>query len=156
MSEPLDGLLERLAALEAELKRLKHPGHVLTESLRVVDGAGAVRASLEVTEGDRCQLLLHAPGGGMRARLMVTAEGYPVLGLFDAKGQVRLQLAVDDERPSFVLFDEGAVPRVQASFTSWKSPELMLLDGTGEPRARMGVLPDGNGYVVAENEGTHA
>jgi hypothetical protein len=152
LNDVVDRLLERIAALESDLKRLKNPGFVVTGGLRVVDRAGTVRASLEVTEEDCCQLLFHAPRGDMRVQLEVTAEGTSALRFVDANGRMRLQLALDDERPSICLVDENGVLRLQASFANWKSPELMLLDGTAEPRARLGVLPDGTGYVVAHNE----
>jgi hypothetical protein len=88
-------------------RREKAPeGVVGVDSIRLVDGEGKLRASVNAdAEGTR--LRIYDGQENRRISLAVDAEGSPGIALFDGAGNLRAELSVQEKGGGFALLDEN-------------------------------------------------
>jgi hypothetical protein len=108
--------------------RLVHPGTITATKFVLVDAQGRQRATLDMYKGS------------------------PILGLFDANGKLRAELAAAPNGPWLQLNDASGNMRAGMDAFS-DSPELDLYDANEKPQAMLAVTSDGPGLQLNDASG---
>jgi mono/diheme cytochrome c family protein len=132
-------VLERLAHLEAENRRLRRAGVIIFVIVVIPLLMGQARPAGKVVE---CEQLILRDAGGRRRGEFSCAGGPPRLLLFDENGMCRLSLAVEADGSAGVLIHDAkgrvwTAIRVRAD----GEPQLGPDDATPQAPVRPAVVP---------------
>lgn len=119
--------MQRIERLEQEIAELRartvQAQTVCAGELRVVDGAGHVRAHFGLDE-----------------------EGRPLLQMFDAGGHARVKLTLTSNGPGITLADAAGHTRAWLGFTK-DAVRVGFADEEGNNRVFMGLMPEAGPVV---------
>lgn len=98
-------------------------------------------------------LLVGAPAGAQGVETVTAAQ----FNLVDAGGGLRGVLSARDEsgQPSLALYDTGGQPRARLGLGPDGNPALELRNAAGEPRFSAGVIRDDTQLLVGDEQQAH-
>ena len=84
-----------------------------------------------------------------RGRHILKAQAFH---LVNDQDQIRASLALNQDRPTFTLFDERGQARGQVLMMATDQAGITLSDAEGVPRLHLVILPDGSPTVILSDE----
>ncbi len=118
---------------------------VVTQSLKIVDVAGNIRAELEAVGNKMPGLLLYDANKKARVSISLELDGSPSVTLYDAKMLPRGSFRLDTDGMPSINFGDS-VAQIRSSFQLQKSgsPLLLLADANG--KRKCGLMVDENSF----------
>lgn len=159
MSEPMEqGLLERLAKIEAQYKRLKTPFVVAVLIVVLTISFGAIAVAMpdaqRASQLSTTRLVVTDTSGKMRAEIATGPTG-PFLQMYDDTGTPRLTLSIMKNVPNLTLRNSKGFGAAMLGVQSY-GPGLVLSDIQGALRAQLDVSDDGPRLYLEDKNGFSA
>jgi len=139
--------LEALAAEHSDTDRTEAARTVNAQTFVVTDARGVRRAELSMSipagqAEEQPWLGLFDADGNVRACLGVDEEGLPWLEFYDASQKSVVNVVVDEHGPRVGLFYGSTKPGVEVALSEG-GPRVVLLDGDGKQSIHLAVSEDG-------------
>lgn len=149
-------LVERLERLEASIFGAQAvPQTITAHGFKVMDSSGRIRLRMGMEEGRPGIGLFDAQGKG-RMQVALTPEGAPSIALFDAQGGPRAGITVDPFGAAGIgVYDAQGKTRAAIGINQNGEVSIQVCDSQEKPRVEMSVDSSGSPTInVTDAEGS--